>query len=53
MRVRAGRKGPGRRLVLDRAGTGELPLPAKVTRLDASFCVAGVESFRITDLRLD
>jgi hypothetical protein len=50
--VRAGRSGPGKRLKLDAAGTGELKLPAKTASVDASFRVAGVESFRIAGLKL-
>lgn len=50
--VRADRRGPGKRLALDASGTGELKLPVKATRLDASFRIGGVESFRIAGLKL-
>jgi hypothetical protein len=50
--VRADRRGPGKRLALDASGTGELKLPATAARLDASFRIGGVESFRIAGLQL-
>jgi hypothetical protein len=52
VRVKTGRSGPGQRMTLDASGTGEVRLPAKAARIDASFQLGGVETFRIEGVRL-
>ena len=53
VRVRSGRRAPVKRIALDATGTGELRLPAKAGRVDASFRLGGAETFRIEGLLLD
>jgi hypothetical protein len=58
VRIQSGRRGPAsqrtdKRLKLDTTGTGEVRLPKKPGRIDASFHMGGAEAFRIEGLLLD